>query len=238
MSAFLYGVGLHWRMDLRNREVVIVYYVVPLIFFLFMGGFFSAVMPGAEQTLIQSMTVFGATMGAMIGSPAALAETYNSETRKAYRVGGVPLWTAVAANLLSSFLHLLLMSAILYLVAPLLYGAVPPPHPAAFFAALALFLFCSLCVGTLLGLLASTPSRLTMLSQLLFLPSVLVSGIMVPAAMLPRALQLAGKLLPATWGYELLCATSFQLQPVLALLGMAALCLALCGWRLKKIYSE
>ena len=114
MSAFLYGVGLHWRMDLRNREVVIVYYVVPLIFFLFMGGFFSAVMPGAEQTLIQSMTVFGATMGAMIGSPAALAETYNSETRKAYRVGGVPLWTAVAANLLSSFLHLLLMSAILY----------------------------------------------------------------------------------------------------------------------------
>ena len=75
MSAFLYGVGLHWRMDLRNREVVIVYYVVPLIFFLFMGGFFSAVMPGAEQTLIQSMTVFGATMGAMIGSPAALAET-------------------------------------------------------------------------------------------------------------------------------------------------------------------
>jgi len=77
-----------------------------------------------------------------------------------------------------------------------------------------------------------------MLSQLLFLPSVLVSGIMVPAAMLPRALQLAGKLLPATWGYELLCAASFQLRPVLALLGMAALCLALCGWRLKKIYSE
>ncbi|MBC5580191.1 ABC transporter permease [Anaerofilum sp. BX8] len=238
MKAFLYSIGLQWRMDLRNREIVILYYAVPLVFFLFMGAVFSAVMPGSEHTLIQSMTVFGITMGAMLGSPAALTETYGGEIRKAYRVGGVPLWTAAAGNLFSAFLHLLLMSTIIYLAAPRLYGAAVPQRPAVFFAELALFLFACLCVGTLLGLLAPNSARLTMLSQLIFLPSVLLSGAMMPVSFLPRALQAAGKLLPATWGYGLLCAESFDLPAALVLLGIALACLVLSAWRLRRLGQE
>ena len=69
MKAFLYGVALQWKLSLRNREVLIVYYLVPLVFFLFMGGVLTSIMPGANETLIASMTVFGVTMGGVLGMP-------------------------------------------------------------------------------------------------------------------------------------------------------------------------
>lgn len=72
MGAFLYGVSLQWKLDIRSKTLLITCYIVPLLFFAIMGGIFTSVMPGARYTLIQSMTVFGVTMGALIGLPPLL----------------------------------------------------------------------------------------------------------------------------------------------------------------------
>lgn len=41
-----------------------------------------------------------------------------------------------------------------------------------------------------------------MATQLVFLPSIMLSGIMFPVAMLPNVLQVIGRILPATWGFD------------------------------------
>ena len=69
MNAFFYGVSLQWKMDIRSRTLLLTCYLVPLLFFAVMGGIFTSVMPEAKETLIQSMTVFGVSMGALIGVP-------------------------------------------------------------------------------------------------------------------------------------------------------------------------
>ena len=55
MSAFLYGAALQWRLDIRSKSLLITCYVVPLLFFIVMGGIFTSLTPGASATLIQSM---------------------------------------------------------------------------------------------------------------------------------------------------------------------------------------
>lgn len=40
MNAFLYGVALQWKLDLRNKGILLSYYIVPLVFFAFMGEFY------------------------------------------------------------------------------------------------------------------------------------------------------------------------------------------------------
>lgn len=107
MSALLYGIALQWKLDIRNKGILLTYYIVPLVFFVFMGGIFTSIEPEANQTIIQSMTVFGVTMGAYLGTPAPLVELYSSEIKKAYKVGGIPLWTAALNNAVSGFIHLL-----------------------------------------------------------------------------------------------------------------------------------
>lgn len=88
MSAFFYGVSLQWKLDIRSKSLFITCYLIPLLFFAVMGGIFTSVMPDSKYTLIQSMTVMGVSMGALIGLPPSLAETYGSDVKKVYRAKG------------------------------------------------------------------------------------------------------------------------------------------------------
>ena len=63
-----------------------------------------------------------------------------------------------------------------------------------------------------------------MISILIFLPSILLSGIMFPAGMLPGALEMAGKLFPASWGYLLMAEDTLRFEylwPLLLIFGLA-----------------
>ena len=91
MGAFLYGIFLQWKLDIRSKTLLITCYIVPLLFFAVMGEIFTEVMPDYKHTLIQSMTIFGVTMGALIGLPPSLVEIYASDIKKVYRANGVPV---------------------------------------------------------------------------------------------------------------------------------------------------
>ncbi len=234
MSTFLYGIGLQWKLDFRNKGVVVTYYVVPLVFFAFMGGIFTSINPDAKDTLIQSMTVFAVTMGTILGSPAPLVELYGSDIKKAYKVGGIPLWVGAVNNAISAFIHLMITSAIIYVAAPLIYQATAPESVTQHFLSVALFLLAAIGVGTLLGLFVKATSKLTMLAQIIFLPSVMLSGIMFPLSYLPSVLATIGKLFPATWGFILLT-EKFDWANVFPLVIIFAIATVLSAFKLSRI---
>lgn len=238
MSAFLYGVALQWKLDFRNKGVLLTYYVVPLVFFAFMGGIFSSINPASKDTLIQSMTVFGVTMGAFLGAPTPLVELYGSEIKKAYKVGGIPLWVAAINNFISAFIHLFIMSLVIFFVAPLVFDAKIPGKPLLYLLSLAIFIIVSLSVGTVLGLLIKNPSKLTILAQLLFLPSIMLSGIMFPASMLPKALETVSVIFPATWGFELMTSEVFDVMFLIPLTVIMMVSIGVSGYKLSKISLE
>ena len=201
MNAFAYGIFLQWKLDIRNKGIVLTYYVVPLVFFGFMGGIFTSIDPAAKLTLIQSMTIFAVTMGAFLGSPMPLVELYGSNIKKAYKVGGIPLGIAIVNNLISGFIHLFLVSLVIFFISPLVFNASIPDNLLLYFMVLVIFIFTCLLIGTVLGLFVKSMTKLTMISQFLFLPSLMLSGIMFPSNMLPGVFQYVGKIFPATWAY-------------------------------------
>lgn len=235
MNAFIYGVILQWKLDFRNKGVLLTYYVVPLVFFAFMGGIFSTINPESKNTLIQSMTVFGVTMGAVLGAPTPLAELYGSEIKKAYKVGRIPLYVPVINNYISAAVHLLLMSTVIFFVAPVVFNASIPENVFSYFMALLLFIITSIAVGTLLGLLVKSISRLTMISQVIFLPSLMLSGIMFPSEMLPQPLEFIGKALPATLGFQLMNTQDFSSGNGWLLLIITLILWVISIWRLFKL---
>jgi len=238
MGAFLYSVSLQWKLDIRNKEIFMTYYVVPLVFFAFMGGMFTSIDPNAYKTLIQSMTIFGITMGAFLGSPIPLVELYSSEMKKVYIVSGIPLWTSVITNFISGFIHLMFMSLVIFFIAPLVFDAAIPNNLVTYFMSLIIFIFTSLSVGTILGLLVNSVSKLTMVSQILFLPSIMLSGIMFPYDMLPKVLQHVGKIFPATWGYLSMREEVFVLTNILPFLLIIILAIVVSIFGLRRIRKE
>ena len=86
MNEFLYGLALQWKLDIRSKSMLITCYLLPLIFFAFMGGIFTSVNPEARNTLIQSMSIFGVSMGALVGLPPSLVEINSSDIKKVYKL--------------------------------------------------------------------------------------------------------------------------------------------------------
>ena len=101
-------------------------YLVPLLFFAVMGGIFTSLMPEAKDTLIQSMTVMGVSMGALIGVPSSVFEICGSNIKKMYEANGVPLHCGLLSSILSAFVHLFIMSVIIFAAAPAAFDAVIP----------------------------------------------------------------------------------------------------------------
>ena len=234
MNGFLYGIALQWKLDIRSKSMLVTCCIVPLIFFLFMGGIFTSVMPEMRSTLIQSMIVMSVSMGAFIGLPPSLIETYGSDVKKVYKANGVPLYLGLVTMFLSAFVHLMISSVIILLLAPILFEATLPVQLPFFFLALAIYIIVSLSIGSILGLTVKNQAKLTMIAQLVFLPSIMLSGIMFPIELLPDFLKTIRYIYPASWGYRLMLDYGFHLQNLWYLIAIFFAVIIVCGIILKK----
>ena len=238
MNGFLYGITLQWKMDIRSKSLLVTCYIVPLIFFLLMGGIFTSVMPEMSSTLIQSMIVMSVSMGAFIGLPPSLIETYGSDVKKVYKANGVPLYLGLVTMFLSAFLHLMISCAIILLLAPILFEAALPLQLPLFFLALAIYIIVSLSIGCILGLAVKNQAKLTMIAQLVFLPSIMLSGIMFPVGFLPDFLKAIGCVFPASWGYKLMLDNGFCFENLWYLIFVFCAAVIICAILLNKQKSK
>ena len=234
MNGFLYGVALQWKLDIRSKSLLVACYIVPLIFFLLMGGIFTSVMPEMGSTLIQSMIVMSVSMGAFIGLPPSLIETYGSDMKKVYKANGVPIYLGLVTMFLSAFVHLMITSVLIVLLAPVLFEASLPTQLPFFFFALAIYIIVSLSIGSILGLIVKNQAKLAMIAQLVFLPSIMLSGIMFPINLLPDFLEVLGRVFPASWGYLLMLENGFCLENLWYLILIFFAAAIVCGMVLKK----
>ena len=235
MGAFLYGVSLQWKLDIRSKTLLITCYIVPLLFFAIMGGIFTSVMPEARYTLIQSMTIFGVTMGALIGLPPSLVEIYSSDIKKVYKANGVPLYLGLILTNISAYINLFIMSIILYFAAPLAFNAQIPENPVRYFITLAIFIEVSLSIASIIGLAVKDQAKTSMVSIIVFLPSIMLSGIMFPIELLPKAFETVGKIFPASWGYKLMADSTFRFENLLPLVVILILAFCVCSILLRKV---
>jgi len=177
-----------------------------------MGGIFTSVMPEMGSTLIQSMIVMSVSMGAFLGLPSSLVEIYGSDIKKIYNANGVPIYLGLVSILLSAFVHLMMTSIVILLLAPILFKASLPTQLPIFLLSLTIYIIVSLSIGCILGLTLKNQAKLTMLAQLVFLPSIMLSGIMFPISLLPDFLQVIGHVFPAYWGYRLMLENGFSIE--------------------------
>ena len=155
-----------------------------------------------------------------------------------YQANGIPLYFGLLSLAASAFVHLMIMSGIIALAAPAVFGARAVTQPFLYAGKLALFTAASLGVAGAAGLLVKNQAKLTMYCQIVFLPSILLSGIMFPADLLPGALEMFGRLFPAAWGYRLLAGAETGGTAALVLTGICLLAAALCVFLLKRIGTE
>ena len=174
------------------------------------------------------MIVMSVSMGAFLGLPPSLIETYGSDIKKIYKANGVPIHLGLVTMVLSAFVHLMITCMVILLLAPILFKANLPSQFLLFFLALAIYIFVSLSIGSILGLTVNNQAKLTMIAQLIFLPSIMLSGIMFRSNLLPDFLQAIGRLFPASWGYRLMLDHGFGLENLWYLILVSCISVMTC----------
>lgn len=130
------------------------------------------------------------------------------------------------------------MSMVIFFAAPFAFGAKTPTNTALYFLYLAIFIIASLSMRTVLGVFIKSATKLTMISQFIFLPSIMLTGIMFPINMLPNLLRKAGEIFPATWGFKLMESKVFDVKSLIALGVIIAAAICISGYKLSKMSFE
>lgn len=228
MKAFVTQLTIQFRGDLRDKSILMVYYLVPLAFYLVMASIMKTLETDSGSSLIISITIFALSMSTYLGMPQSLVKVRENGVLEAYRVADIPAWSLPLSTIVISLLHIMIITCIILFTAPHLYGAAWPESIPMHLLAVALIAVCSQSLGALLACFVKRQNTLTLVGQCLFMPTVLLSGIMFPAALLPKPLQAVGEILPATQGMRLITDKGLQSLPLLILVGVTIIIFAIC----------
>lgn len=203
MTAFVRHFSFEFRTGIRNRTSLLMFYLFPLGFYLLTSTMMSGMNPGFRDTLIPAMVFFTVLTGALLGIPDPLIKAREAGIFRSYKIHGVPEFSILMIPLLTTLLHMLLVTIVIVVTAPLLFSAVIPANWLGFFLSLLLMIFAGMGLGILLGVVAPSSQAAVLMGQAVFLPSMLIGGLMFPTSFLPEALGKIALLLPTTHAMNL-----------------------------------
>jgi ABC-2 type transport system permease protein len=198
MTAFATHFLFEFRTGVRNRQLLMMNYLFPLGFYLMMGFIMTQINPFFKDAIIPAMVVFATLAATLLGLPNPLVEARAAGIFRNFKINGISSAAIVTIPALTTLLHLSIVAAIICISAPVLFDAPVPTDWLAFAATFLVLAFACTGIGILIGVM-SPDTRATMLwSQALFVPSMLLGGMMMPMSILPKSAQAIARLLPAT----------------------------------------
>jgi len=198
MNAFLNHFAFKFRAGIRNKTLLIMNYLLPLGFYLMMGTIMGGIMPDFLKTMIPAMVVFSVLAATLLGIPDPLVNARENGIFRSYKINGIPSISILVIPALTTMLHLVIVAVIITISAPLLFNADLPENWLNFGLVFTALAFACAGLSVLIGVI-SPNSRVTVLwSQLIFIPSNLLGGMMFPYSLLPEAAKKIAQLLPPT----------------------------------------
>lgn len=226
MDAFVTHLAFELKTGVRNPTAMLLHYLFPLGFYALMGLIMLEINPLFADTMLPALVVVTLLSGTVLGLPGQLVEAREAGVYRSFFVNGVPALSIVAGPLLGAVLHSLAASMIVAVTAGPIFGVTTPESWAWLVAVSVVSALSFGAIAVLIGVV-SAGSRATVLwSQLVFLPSMLIGGLMVDLSLLPETMRPVSALLPSTHAMQALLGLAYGsdavFDPIVSLIVLAA----------------
>jgi len=198
MNAFVTHFAFEFRTGIRNKTLLLMNYLFPLGFYLMMGFVMPAINPLFLESMIPAMAVFSILASTMLGIPDPLVNARETGILRSFKINGVPASSVLIIPALTTILHLAIVTAIITVTAPLLFDAPTPQNWGSYVLVFVAMSVACAGLGVLIGVISSSTRMTVLWSQVVFIPSMLLGGLMIPYSMLPEVVAKISQLLPAT----------------------------------------
>lgn len=196
------GYGHHLAFDfvagVRDTTLMLMNYLFPLGFFVMIGLFMPSINPAFLDIMIPGLILFAVMSGTLMTIPATLIDQRTGGILRSYRVNGVPAAAVVTTPILGALFHMLLVSGLLTAAGAFLFDAAVPRQWGWFVLVIVLATLSLASLSALIGVVAPSSRAGVLFSQLVFVPSVILGGLMVPPELLPAGIARGAAILPAS----------------------------------------
>jgi ABC-2 type transport system permease protein len=207
MTAFAHHFSFEFRTGVRNKSLLLLNYMFPIGFYLLASALMTGMNPAFRENLIPSMVFFTILASTLLGLPDPIVTAREAGIYRSYKIHGMPKLSILIIPVLTTILHTLIVSVLIVITAPFLFQAVLPTDWLSFIAAYMLMAFACASLGLLIGVAAPSSRMTVMLAQAVFLPSMMIGGLMFPAHMLPDGLRKLALLLPSNHAINVMNST-------------------------------
>ena len=198
MNAFICHFRFEFRSGIRHKQLLLMNYIFPVGYYLLMGFIMAGINPQFREDLIPAMIIFSTLAATLLGIPLGITTARENGIFRSYKINGVPAISILTILTLTTALHLFIMAGFITLSAPLLFDAVVPVNWLNFGLVFTLTTLSYASMSLLIGVVSPNSRVTIMWSQLIFIASILLGGLMIPNNILPEAAGKISKLLPAT----------------------------------------
>jgi ABC-2 type transport system permease protein len=195
MTAFMSHLAFEFKSGLRNSTLLLMNYLFPLGFYVMMGLIMTQINPGFTEVMVPAMIIIAFLASTVLGLPGPLVESREAGIFRTFKISGVPAFSILVIPALTTVIHSLIVAAIIVITAPIFGGALPESWGGLIVVALS-SAFAFGAIGALIGAVAQGSRATVLLPQLIFLPSMLLGGLMMPLDILPESVRPFAFLLP------------------------------------------
>lgn len=198
MNAFANHFSFEFRTGIRDKTLLMMNYLFPIGLYIMLGFLMTQLNPFFLQTMIPAFITITIMSGTILSLPNPLVAAREAGIFRSYKINGVPAISILTIPTLTTISHMVIVAAIITATAPLVFSAPTPVRWVGFVIFFLLTAFAHAGLGMLISTISSSSRSVVLWSQLIFLPSMMVGGLMIPYDMLPGVLGKIALLLPAT----------------------------------------
>jgi ABC-2 type transport system permease protein len=214
MTAFLIHFGFEFKSGLRNSNQLFLNYLFPLGFFLLIAFIMPQINPVFQETMVPALVIFAVLASNILGLPSPIVESREAGIYRSFKINGVPAFSILSIPVVTTIFHSLITSAIITVLGISIFDGIAPVSWPAFILLTILTAFTCGTLGALIGVISNNTRATVLWSQLIFLPSMLIGGLMMPLSLLPKAVQPFAALLPSTQAMQAMLGLAYQVETV------------------------
>ena len=203
MRPYLAQIKSNLQLMGRDRSVLVFSYLFPLVFFfIFAQAFHASESAGAMSQVITMVLIIGVLGNGFFGAGMRAVQDRETNVLRRFKVAPIGPLPIIVASLVSGLVSFIPSVLFFFLFATLIYH-MPMPH-----SFLSVLLFISIAIvafralGMIVASVVNSAQEANIITQLLYLPMLFLSGATFPVSIMPVWVQTVAQFLPATYLYQ------------------------------------
>jgi imidazolonepropionase-like amidohydrolase/ABC-type multidrug transport system permease subunit len=199
VKAFLALLKIDLKLASRNRAVLFFNFLFPLMFFFIFAQMFGAKQGSSILEVVTMVTVIGILGNGLFGAGIRAVQEREENILRRYKVTPITPVPLIAASMITGIVVYLPTVIVILFLANRIYGMSPPPNLGSFFVFICIATLAFRAIGSIVAAVVNTSQEAQIVTQLMYMPMLFLSGATIPFFLFPTWLQIVAQFIPATY---------------------------------------